>query len=97
MDGFSDLPKTYLLGRRQRVDTTRVLLVGGLLPHMGAMGENPEFEIDLGVPFQSFLLGTLLKFLQRGDASAIQLRFEIRVFPLLGELPYAIEPHLPLC
>ena len=26
-----------------------------------------------------------------------QQGFEIRVFPLLGELPKAIEPHLPVC
>ena len=31
------------------------------------------------------------------DASARQRGFEIRVFPLLGELPKAIEPHLPVC
>ena len=31
------------------------------------------------------------------DTSARQRGFEIRVFPLLGELPKAIEPHLPAC
>ena len=31
------------------------------------------------------------------DTSARQRRFEIRVFPLLAELPKAIEPHLPVC
>ena len=31
------------------------------------------------------------------DTSARQQGFEIRVFPLLGELPKAIEPHLPAC
>ena len=31
------------------------------------------------------------------DTSARQRGFEIRVFPLLGELPKAIEPHLPVC
>ena len=30
------------------------------------------------------------------DTSARQRGFEIRVFPLLGELPKAIEPHLPV-
>ena len=31
------------------------------------------------------------------DTSARQRWFEIRVFPLLCELPKAIEPHLPIC
>ena len=31
------------------------------------------------------------------DTSARQRGFEIRVFPPLGELPKAIEPHLPVC
>ena len=31
------------------------------------------------------------------DASARHRGFEIRAFPLLGELPKAIEPHLPVC
>ena len=31
------------------------------------------------------------------DTSARQRGFEIRVFALLGELPTAIEPHLPVC
>ena len=31
------------------------------------------------------------------DPSARQRGFEIRVFPLVGELTRAIEPHLPVC
>ena len=31
------------------------------------------------------------------DTYASQRGFEIRVFPLLGELPKATEPHLPVC
>ena len=31
------------------------------------------------------------------NTPARQQGFEIRVFPLLGELPKAIEPHLPVC
>ena len=31
------------------------------------------------------------------DTSARQRGFEIKVFPLIGELPKAIEPHLPFC
>ena len=31
------------------------------------------------------------------DTSARQRGFEIRVFPLLGELPKVIKPHLPIC
>ena len=31
------------------------------------------------------------------DTSTRQQGFEIRVFPLLVELPMAVEPHLPVC
>ena len=44
-----------------------------------------------------FPQGYLLKFLPQRDTSARQRGFEIRVIPLLGELPKAIEPHLPVC
>ena len=33
----------------------------------------------------------------QGDTSTRQQGFEIIVFPFLGELPSAIEPHLPIC
>ena len=33
----------------------------------------------------------------QGDVFTRQLVFEIRVFPLLGLLPKANEPHLPIC
>ena len=38
-----------------------------------------------------------MKSFQQEDTSARQRGFEIRVFPLLGELPKAIEPHQPVC
>ena len=44
-----------------------------------------------------FPRGYLLKSFQHVDTSARQRGFEIRVFLLLGELPKAIEPHLPAC
>ena len=78
---------------------TRVLSVGGNLPPCGAAGERSEFNIKptLGAPLLIFPRCYLLKSFPRVDTSARQRGFEIRVFPLLGELPKAIEPHLPVC
>ena len=59
----------------------------------------PEFVIrpPLGVPLLIFSRGYLLKSFPQGDTSARQWGFEIKVFPLLGEMPMAIEPQLPVC
>ena len=38
-----------------------------------------------------------MKSFPQGDTSARQRGFEIKVSPLLGELPKAIETHLPVC
>ena len=83
------------VGTHLHVDTTQVLSVGGSLPLM----ELPEFDIkpSLGSPLLVFPQDYLQKFLPQGDTSAKQRAFEIKVFPLLGELPKAIEPHLPAC
>ena len=99
MDGYNVLPETQLVGTRLRVDTTRVLYVGGSLPPCEAAGERSEFNIKppLGAPLLIFPLGYLLKSFPQVDTSARQRGFEIRVFPLLGEPPKAIEPHLPFC
>ena len=99
MDGFNVLPETQLVGTRLRVDTTRVLSVGVNLPSCGAAGERSEFSIKppFGAPLLIFPRGYLLKSFTRVDTSARQRGFEIRVFPLLCELPKAIEPHLPVC
>ena len=72
--------------------------VGGSLPPWGAAGERSEFNIKppLGAPLLIFPWGYLLKSFPQVDTSARQQGFEIRVFPLLGELPKAIEPHLPV-
>ena len=73
---------------------------GGVpLPPRGAAGERSEFNIKppLGAPLLILPRGYLLKSFPRVDTSARQRGFEIRVFPLLGELPKAIEPHLPVC
>ena len=56
-----------------------------------------SFKPPLGAPFLIFPRGYLLKSFSQVDTSARQWRFKIRVFPLLGELPKAIEPHLPVC
>ena len=99
MDGCNVLPETQFFGNRLRVDTTRVSSVGGSLPHRGAAGERSEFDIKLplGAPLLIFPRGYLLKSFPQVDTSARLRGFEIRVFPLLGELPRAIESHLPVC
>ena len=58
-----------------------------------------EFNIKppLGAPLLIYPRGYLLKSFPQVDTSARQRGFEIRVFPLLSELPKAIEPHLPVC
>ena len=99
MDGCNVLPDTQFVGTRLRVYTTRVLSVEGSLPHSGAAGERSEFSIKppLGAPLMIFPRGYLLNSFPQVDSSARQRGFEARVFPLLGELPKAIEPHLPVC
>ena len=91
------LPETQIVGTRLRVETTRVISGGDFLSPMGAAGERPEFDSKppSGAPLQIFPRGHLLISFPQGDTSARQRRFEIGVFPLLGELPKAIEPHLP--
>ena len=71
----------------------------GFLPPMRATGERPEFDIKspLGVSLMIFPRGYLLMSFPQGDTSARQRWSWIRVFPLLGELPNYIEPHLPIC
>ena len=73
-------------------------LWGVPFPPWGAAGERSEFNIKplFGAPLLSFPRGYLLKSFPKVDNSARQQRFEIRVFPLLGEIPKAIEPHLPV-
>ena len=99
MDGCNVLPETQFARTRLRVDTTQVLSVGGSLPPCGAAGERSEFNTKppLGAPLLIFPQGYLQKSFPQVDTSARQMGFEIRVFPLLSELPKAIEPHLPVC
>ena len=99
MNGCNVLPETQFVGTRLRVDTTQVLSVGGSISSCGAAGERSEFNIKppLGAPLLTSPRGYLLKYFPQVDTSARQRGFEIRVFPLLGELPKAIEPHLPVC
>ena len=95
MDGCNVLPETQFVGTRLRVDTTQVLYVGGFLPPWGATGERSDFNIKppLGAPLLIFPRGRLLKSFPQVDTSERQRGFEIRVFPLPGELPKAIESH----
>ena len=66
---------------------------------LGAAGERSDFNIKppLGAPLLIVPWGNLLESIPQVDTSAWQRGFEIRVSPLLGELPKAIEPHLPVC
>ena len=68
-------------------------ICGGNLSPCGAAGERSEFNIKppLGAPLLIFPRGYPLKSFPRVDTSARQRGFEIRVFPLLGELPKAIQ------
>ena len=98
MDGCNVLPETQFIGTRLRVDITQVLSVRGSNHPWGAAGERSEFNTKppIGAPLLIFPRGYLLKSFPQVDTSARQRGFEIRVFPLLGELPRAIEPHLPV-
>ena len=99
MDGCNVLPENQFVRTRQRVDTTQALSMGGSLPPCGAAGKRSDINIKppLGAPLLIFPRGYLLKSFPQVDTSARQRGFEIRVFPLLGELPKVIEPHLPVC
>ena len=99
MDGCNLLLETQYAGTHLRVDTTRDFSVGGAIPPWGAAGERSEFGIKppLGAPLLIFPRGYLLKSFPQVDTPARQRGFEIRAFPLLGELPKAIEPHLSVC
>ena len=74
-------------------------ICGGFPSPLGAAGERSEFDIKppLGAPLLIFPRGYLLMSFPQVDTCARQQGFEIRVFPLLGELPKAFEPHLPVC
>ena len=50
----------------------------------------------LGAPLWIFPQGFLLRSFPQGDNSARQQEYEVSDFPVQGELPKAIEPHLPV-
>ena len=97
VDICSVLSEIQLIGTSLHVDTTQVSCVWGRIPLMEAARERPEFDI------KPTLWALLLIFSSRVSPNVFSTRgylrktagFEIRVFPLLGELPKAIEPHLP--
>ena len=99
MDGCNVLPEIQFVGTRLQVDITRVLSVRGSSPPWGAAGDRSEFNIKppLGAALLIFPRGYLLMSFPQVDTSARLRGFEIRVSPLLGELPKAIAPHLPAC
>ena len=88
MDGCNVLPENQFVGTRLRVDTG-VLSVGVSLPPLATAGERSEFIIkpSFRTPLLISPRGYLLKSFPQVDTSAMQWGFEIRVFPLLGELP----------
>ena len=98
IDGCNVQPETQFVETRLRVDTTWISSVGDSLPLRGAAGDWSEINIKppLWAQRMIFPRGYLLKSFPQVDTSAKQRGFEIRVFPLLGELPKAIEPHLPI-
>ena len=67
------------------------------LAELPERGQIFNIKPPLRAPLLIFPRCYLLKLFPRVDTSARQRGFEIRVFPLLGELPKAIEPHLPVC
>ena len=60
---------------------------------MGAARERPKFDNKLN----DFSLRSSPEVFSTRDTSARQRRFEIRDFPLIGELLKNIEPHLLVC
>ena len=77
----------------------RFYLWGCSLPPWGAARERSGVTINppVGAPLLIFPRGHHLRSFPQVDTSARQRGFEVRVFPLLGELPKAIVPHLPVC
>ena len=69
----------------------------GIRSPMEAAGERSEFDIKspLGAPLLTIRPGSLLKSFAQEYNSARQRGFEISVLLLLGELPQAIQSHLP--
>ena len=95
VDGCSILPVTLFVRTSLLVDTTRISSVRRSIPTMGAarvthqtafMGFNHDFSLRLSHEV----------FSTRGYFRKIA-GFEIKVFPLLGEMPKAIQPHLHVC
>ena len=99
MDRCNVLLETQFVGNHLREDITQVLSVGVPFPLGGAAGERSDFNIKqpIGAPLLISPWGYLLTSFPQEDTSAKQRGLEIRVFPLLGELPKGIEPHLPVC
>ena len=98
VDGCSVLPEIqYVL--TSCAFSPHVLSVVRFLPSTGAAAERSEFDIKphLKAPLLNVPRGYLLKTFPHGAISAMQQGFELRVFLLLGDLPKAIEPHLPVC
>ena len=73
VDGCSVLPETQLVGTRLRVDTTRVLSVGGPFPNGSCLRES--IKPPLGDPLLTVHQCYLLKSFSQGDTSARQWGF----------------------
>ena len=79
--------------------TPHGLYLWGVPSPLGAVGERSELNIKppLRAPLLIFPRDYLLKSFPQVDTTARQQGCEIGVFPLIGELPKAIEPHQPIC
>ena len=95
MDGCNVLPETHFL-EPACAWTPHGFYLWGFSPPLGSCRREVRVQ-HLGAPLLIFPRGYVLNSFQQVDTSARQRVIEIRVFPLLGELPKAIEPHLPVC
>ena len=98
VDGCRVLPETQFFWSRLHVDSTRVLSVESSVFPMGRCRRETEFDIK--PPFRAPLMIFPQVYVQmsfpKGNNSARQWLFGIRVLSLLCELPRAIYPHLPV-
>ena len=92
VDGCSILLETQFVGSRLHVNTTWILSVGVPFPYVSC---RREARVDIKPPLGAPLLIFPPEVFEKRLALARQQGFEFRIFPLLGELPKAIEAHLP--
>ena len=99
MDGCNVLPETQFVGTRLRMDTSLVFLWGFPSSLGSCRRERSDFNFKppLGAPLLIFSSRLSPEVFSTSGYFRKTAGVEIRFFPLLGELPKAIEPHLPVC